>query len=233
MSTAPRPLRILRTLRHHPIRCQRIYRQIAAELGPKTRDGIRARARSVQEHGYERYLDTPYYLRLNIARALALGLDDGKPRRVLDIGCGAGFFLLVCRHLGHSVQGLDLDSIAVFNESIEHFGIDRVTHEILPFEPLPAFEGRPFDLITAFAAKFERYDTPPGVEIEIWGEPEWAYFLNEIRERLVPGGLFHLKLNVTADHFNRRPELRGAFESAKGFEARFHDAKRISLRRVA
>jgi len=228
-----RPFQILRTLRHRPLRCEQIYRQIAADIGPETRDLIRARARSVQEHGYERYLDTSYYLRLSVSRALALGLDDGTPRRVLDIGCGAGLFLLVCRHLGHSVQGLDLDWIAIFNESVERFGIPRVTHEIRPFEPLPTFDGAPFDLITAFAAKFERYDTPPGAAIEIWGEPEWAYFLNEIRQRLVPGGRFHVKLNVTADHFNRRPELRGAFENAEGFETTFHDAKRISFRRVA
>jgi len=183
MAAAPRPIRILRTLRHRPLRCERIYRQIAADISPKALDEIRARARSVQEHGYERYLD--------------------------------------------------LGWIAVFNESIECFGIERVTHEIQPFEPLPAFDGKPFDLITAFAAKFERYDSPVGTVSEIWGEPEWTYFLNEIRERLAPGGLFHVKLNVMADHFNRRPELRDAFENAKGLEASFLDAKRISFRRVA
>ena len=224
-------LRILRTLRRQPLRCERIYRQISAGIDASEIEALRARARATHEHEYEKYLDFPYYLRLNVSRALALGLDDGKPRRVLDIGCGAGHFLLTCRHLGHSILGLDLDWIAVFNESVAYFEIPRVTHEIRPFEPLPGF-AEPFDLITAFAAKFERYDSASGTADKIWGSPEWAFFLKEVRERLAPGGIFHMKLNVTADHFNRKPELRELFEHADGYETQIHDEKRLSLRRI-
>ena len=38
-------------------------------------------------------------------RVIELGLDKSAPSSVLDLGCGAGYFLHCCKFLGHNVHG--------------------------------------------------------------------------------------------------------------------------------
>jgi SAM-dependent methyltransferase len=54
-----------------------------------------------------KYLNLDTWLRRAIRNYLELDLfsDDGGRRRVLDLGCGMGYFLEVCRHRGHDVVG--------------------------------------------------------------------------------------------------------------------------------
>src|SRR5215469_13999237 len=55
---------------------------------------------------WPKYVDADRWLRLNIRRAQELRLTARlAPLRILDLGSGAGYFLLVARYLGHSGIG--------------------------------------------------------------------------------------------------------------------------------
>ena len=77
------------------------------------------RAREIQQRyanstaGYAKYADIEPWLRLNRERVQDLNLHRSEPKRVLDLGCGGGFFLFILRNLGHSGIGLDIDRDAL------------------------------------------------------------------------------------------------------------------------
>src|SRR5262245_9373748 len=65
-----------------------------------------------------KYLDVRRSLRANLKRAQAVGLlrDCVPPgsRPVLDIGCGAGFFLFIARLHGYDALGLDVGDVPLY-----------------------------------------------------------------------------------------------------------------------
>jgi SAM-dependent methyltransferase len=136
-----------------------------------------------------KYLDLRPRVRLAVSRAVEHGLDRSPPRRILDLGCGTGYFLMVARQWGHDVLGLDIDHHEIFNEVTRMAGVPRVVHRIVPFEPLPDL-GESFDLITAYMVKFNHRSRD-----NHWGTAEWDYFLKDCRSRLRPGGTMLLRLN--------------------------------------
>src|SRR4051812_19476803 len=88
----------------YPVPLQPIYRRIdQSQLA-----AIQAEYAGSKEH-YAKYSDVRRWLRLNIIRAQDLKLHRSGPKSVLDLGCGGGFFLYVCQHLGHRCLGLDID----------------------------------------------------------------------------------------------------------------------------
>src|SRR6266508_3755142 len=68
-------------------------------LGPMLAQIDRDRAREIQQRstnsaaGYAKYANIEPWLRLNRERVQYLTLQRSAPRRVLDVGCGGGFFL--------------------------------------------------------------------------------------------------------------------------------------------
>ena len=62
---------------------------------------------------------------------LEAGLYDGthKPLRILDLGCGLGYFVRYFRILGHDTTGLDLPG-PIHGAAAEIMGNDFVEHEI-------------------------------------------------------------------------------------------------------
>jgi len=238
-------VRLLRTIARYPRRSEALYRCILPEIGEEslataTRrivDALGERTRSNAETAnlapeqrlpYTKYLDVSYYLRRNVVRALDLGLDRMPAQRVLDLGCGAGFFLAACRHLGHEVQGLDLGGIPVFDEMIRLLAIPRIEHEIRPRVPLPRLDGEPFDLVTAFAVRFDRLRSG-----RRWSPSDCEAFLADVRSRLALGGRFVCKWNRASRRLMRQEPLRGLFTRCAGFDTRFLDEKRVSFRRVS
>lgn len=150
--------------------------------------------RSLQEeHGvaerHRKYLRIEQRMHRAARQATKLGLSESRQMRILDLGCGTGYFLAVARHLGHEVIGLDLADSAVFNDFITLLKIPRVEHNITPFTPMPQF-GMQFDLITAHLVRFNWIDRGQG-----WTFKEWRYFLDDCRSRLAPSGRIRLVLN--------------------------------------
>ncbi len=80
----------------------------------------RERAREIQQRyanstaGYAKYANIEPWLRLNRERVQDLKLHRSASKRVLDLGCGGGFFLFILKNLGHSVLGLDVERVAAF-----------------------------------------------------------------------------------------------------------------------
>jgi SAM-dependent methyltransferase len=169
----------------------------------------------------KKYLDLENWMRTNVKRVRDLRLKKAPPRlRILDIGCGSGYFLHIAKCLGHDVLGLDIDSEPIFRETISLLGLRRVLHRIEPFQTLPD-TGAPFDLITAHMTCFNRRED--GTQ---WGIKEWEYFLQDTASRLTPTGRLQFDLNALLDGRHMEPELRQYF-LARG--ARI-DRRRIYLK---
>ena len=79
-------------------------------------------------------------MRINLQRVRDLGLDYAPPSRILDIGCGTGYFLYISKLLGHDVLGLDVDDFPMFRELTELLRVQRTIGRIEAFQPLPNFD---------------------------------------------------------------------------------------------
>ena len=180
------------------------------ELDHGKLDAIRTR-HSIPNPGIriEKYLEMEKWLATNIRRVLNIGLDFQPPRRVLDLGSGAGYFLHICNRLGHDVLGLDMHdrNAAWYGEMLEIFGVRRVMWRIDPFVPLPDL-GAPFDYVCSFMVCFNRHICP-----DIWKVEEWRFFLDDLKTRLKPGAIVWFELNPTPDGTHYTPELKAFFES--------------------
>jgi SAM-dependent methyltransferase len=144
---------------------------------------------------WPKYLDADRWLRLNIRRAQELRLTARpRPLRILDLGSGAGWFLLVARHLGHSGVGLDIPDPPMYGELFELFGLKRMVWEIKAYEPLPDL-GERFDMVTAFSICFNGHKRS-----DLWTSKEWTFFLDDLQKRFLrPGGEIFLGMNPEED----------------------------------
>ncbi len=153
-----------------------------------------------------KYLELEEWMRVNLQRVRELELDYAAPGDILDLGCGAGYFLYLCKKLGHRVVGLDVDDLAMFRELTNLLGIPRLIARIEPFQPLPYY-GKQFDLITAHLICFNGHKSK-----HLWEVPEWEYFLSDLASHLKPNGRVWLELNreFNGDYYS--PALRSFFE---------------------
>lgn len=136
-------------------------------------------------------------LRTAVLRAMRLGLGDTRGLRILDIGCGAGFFIAVANHFQHDCVGTDIPTeklpAAVANtydtclRALRCYD-RRSALTVQPYVPLPLVES--FDLITAGLICFNEY--PSGAT---WSRPEWEFFLADATRHLRPGGRLYLEFN--------------------------------------
>ena len=89
----------------HPVDCRRMLRALD---GTRLAE-LRARYLDAKDGGgvgnSAKFVDADYWLKVNVERAQDLQLDRSKPLRILDLGCGAGWFLYVCERLGHEAVG--------------------------------------------------------------------------------------------------------------------------------
>lgn len=185
---------------NNPLRCvsERFRKASPAELRfyfrhyPIARLRAAASARRINRHRLEaerrrldveapdrawlKYLDPIPHLTLAWLHVFELGLHKGPPRRVLDIGTGAGYFPLVLEELRHTAIASDLDCFPVFNAIIDVLRIRRIPWEVKPFQPAPSF-GAPVDVVTAFAMDF---DLSGCAGEDRWGRPQWEFFLRDL-----------------------------------------------------
>jgi SAM-dependent methyltransferase len=161
------------------------------QLELKGFDQVRSKYENPDDQkGWPKYVDAPHRLELAIKQARSLQLDRRKPLRVLDIGSGAGYFLFVCKHLGHSVMGLDLDWPPMYAEMFEMMEMPRRVWRIEPFQPLPDLGGR-FDFLTGFAVCFNSHGSD-----HVWGIKEWDFFLDDIETNVLSmSGEIYFELN--------------------------------------
>src|SRR6476469_4677980 len=179
-SAKKRTLRLLRANRF-PLETKRVIETI----DPVEFEQIRQRY-AVTDPGadWPKYLDLDRWIGVNIRRIRQLELDVARPKRILDLGCGAGYFLYIAQLLG----------------------VRRVVQQIQAFHLLPNF-GQKFDVITAFMICFNNHKMP-----ELWGVPEWEFFLNDLAKHLTRRGRVWLELNQEYDGTFYTLELKEFFE---------------------
>jgi SAM-dependent methyltransferase len=195
-------LRSLRTNRF-PLETKRVIETI----DPVAFEQIRQRyAINKPTDDWRKYLNLDRWIAINIRRVRDIELDLARRKRILDIGCGAGYFLYIAQLLGHRGVGLDLDRIPMFAEITSLLGVRRVIQRIQAFRPLPDLGGK-FDLITAFMICFNSHRRP-----NLWGVAEWNFFLDDIAKHLAPRGRVWLELNRESDGTLYTPELKEFFQ---------------------
>jgi len=182
-----------------------LSKRLVADIEQLGFERVRQQHSAFQDNS-RKYLQLQEYFPEAVRLAGRLGLLDSKPLRVLDIGCGSGYFLYVAKRSGHDVIGLDLPDNPLYNDSVQLLGIPRVANRVEKFQPLPDF-GKPFDLITAFSVCFDLHSTE-----NVWGPDEWKFFLNDCRSRLNPNGRVFLNFNpATTRDFRFVPDKVAAF----------------------
>lgn len=151
-----------------------------------------------------KYANRRYWLLLNIERAVQLQLHRSSPLRILDIGCGPGYFLAVTRALGHQFNGIDAPESyltpverRVYSELLDALNCRQHVSPVLieRFAPLPLGDAR-YDLITAFWICFNRHCQP-----DTWGVDEWRFFIDDAARHLNANGRILLELNEDRERF--------------------------------
>jgi SAM-dependent methyltransferase len=143
-----------------------------------------------------KYLDYKRWIKINLERAFNLGIPYSKNLNILDIGSGTGYFAYICKHYGHNVRVLDVETYGLYNEFIAFFNIKKTTHKIIAYQKLPELDIK-FDLITGFLVCFNMHNTS-----DLWGIYEWDYLLKDLRKnQLKQCGKIYFELNKE-DKFN-------------------------------
>ena len=195
-------LRIFRPNRF-PLETKRVIETI----DPAAFEQIRRRY-AVEDPGehWPKYLDLDRWIIINIRRIREIELDLARRKHILDLGCGAGYFLYIAQLLGHSGIGLDVDFVPMFSDVTRLLGVRRVIQRIRAFDPLPEL-GAKFDLVTAFMICFNNHK-----QANLWGVAEWEFFLDDLARHLTPRGRVWLELNCEYDGTFYTPELKAFFQ---------------------
>jgi SAM-dependent methyltransferase len=180
-----------------PIEVERVRESILRQMDPAYvrqlwgRSGEAAGTSGISREEFNKRL------RIAILRAVRLGLHREPKLSVLDIGCGAGFFVAVAQHFHHDCVGGDLPAEmlspamkATYQLGMQALGCNeqRRVLAVKPYEPLAV--GRKFDLITAGLICFNEY--PSGAT---WSRPEWEFFLTDVARYCHTGGRLYLEFN--------------------------------------
>jgi SAM-dependent methyltransferase len=200
-------------------RIESLYREVAATLDWEALRAVRDRLiDTAPQAGPGKFLNYEKWLREACRRFLVYDFDRLAPgSRVLDLGCGGGFFLVVCRHAGFATVGLDLDEDPVFNSLIAVFGLERIACAIEPGRKLPDLGG-PFDAVAAFMTCFNKL--PDGSP---WNREPWQFLLEDLRTHVVDGGRVVIKFNVSSQTGEYYPREVGAMmRSLPGYSASFY-----------
>jgi len=195
----------------HPVSARRILGTIDRTELQKLREQYPYRPNARRINAYD---DAAYWIGVNVKRAQDLWLDCSSPLQILDLGCGPGYFLYLCRLFGHDAVGFDPADDPFFTGTTEFFKVRRVIGRIEPQTPLPDL-GKRFDLVTGHRVCFHRVArTQKGDWLE-WTLGDWEFFINDIRTRfLKPNGRLLLEFNRRQDGSSFfTAELRAFFDS--------------------
>jgi SAM-dependent methyltransferase len=151
-----------------------------------------------------KYANHRFWIPFNACRIGYLSLHKSRPLRILDIGCGPGYFLAASRVCGHECYGIDAPAGVltqteqrVYGELLAALGCNGDVSPLLIERYVPmSLPQTGYDLISAFWICFNRHRQP-----DEWGVEEWRFFLDDALGHLRPGGTLHLELNANPDRY--------------------------------
>ena len=166
--------------------------KLISELGEKNIRAIGKQEFDNYEGGEE--LKSNRYFKSNLIRwiqeklsvALWLGLDTAPKKRILDLGTGAGWFVYVCRKLGHECYGTDILNRPEYDAGYKFLDIDILGELTYPMQKMN-LDGK-FDYITTMRSFL-------GQRPQAWSKDEWKFFLEDMREHLNDNGVLYLACN--------------------------------------
>jgi len=180
----------------HPVSARRILATIDRAELEKIRERYPYRPNARRINAYE---DAAYWIGINVKHVQDLWLDRTPPLQILDLGCGAGYFLYLCRLFGHEGLGLDTDEDPFFRGTTKLLGVRRVIARITPQTRLPDL-GKKFDLVSGHRVCFHRIARDKKGAWKEWSPADWEFFINDIRARfLKPNGRLLLEFNPRRD----------------------------------
>jgi len=193
----------------HPVNSDRILATIDRAEFSKLRERYPYKETSPRINRFE---DADYWVGINVERAQDLWLDRTRPLRILDLGCGAGYFLYVCQFFGHETLGLDTDNEPLYRATTQLLNVERFIARIEPNVPLPDL-GKRFDLVTAHRVCFHRMRRSAHGQPREWTFDQWKFFIDDVRTNLLlPRGRLLLDFNPRPDGSSFfTPELRTFF----------------------
>jgi SAM-dependent methyltransferase len=186
---------------------------LLAQIDPRELSDFARTYDDGKQSKWTKYLDVRKWLARSNEQVRMLGLVLNPPRDVLDLGCGCGYFLFVVKQLGARVLGLDLEGDPIFDRMIRLLEIERIGCAVTRQVPLPDFDGRRFDLITAWMICFNNHDQPDA----IWGPDDWDFLLDDLATRLTTNGRIALGLNAQYDGKFYSEQVRKLFETRSDF----------------
>lgn len=180
----------------HPVSVRRLVDRLDGSAWARLRERYPHRPGQPK---INRFSDAPSWIKINVERAQDLWLDRSPPLRVLDLGCGPGYFLYVCQCLGHEGLGVDIDEQPLFRDTTGLLGVRRLIWRIEPQVLLPDL-GEKFDLVTGHRVCFQKTIRSETGEWEEWQPRDWEFFLHDVRTRLLqPEGRLLLDFNPRPD----------------------------------
>ena len=180
----------------HPVSSRRILATIDRAELERLREYSPYRPNARRINAYE---DAAYWIGVNVKHIQDLWLDRSPPLQILDLGCGAGYFLYLCQLFGHEGVGLDTDDEPFFRGTTKLLGVRRVIARINLQTPLPDL-GKKFDLVTGHRVCFHRIARDENGTWKEWTPADWEFFINDIRTRfLKPNGRLLLEFNPRPD----------------------------------
>ena len=195
----------------HPVSARRILATIDQAELERMRRYYPYRPNARRINAYE---DAAYWIGVNVKHLQDLWLDRAPPLQILDLGCGAGYFLYLCRLFGHEGLGIDTGEDPFFGGTTQFLGVHRVIARITAQTPLPDL-GKRFDLVTGHRVCFHWITRDENGVWKEWTPADWEFFINDIRTRfLKPHGRLLLDMNPRPDGSSFfTDELRAFFES--------------------
>ncbi len=148
--------------------------------------------RANPDHYMQKFcIDPQHWMREAGRLARTIPGRESRCLRILDIGCGFGYFLDACRDLGHDVIGVDMPD-SVIEQAAGILDIPFRPLAIKACNPLPD-DLTGFDLVTTFGVMFRHGCVH--ASHDYWGWPEYAFLARDICNRLNPTGRWGIRPN--------------------------------------
>lgn len=157
--------------------------------------------------------------------ANVLKLDKCRNKTVLDIGCGAGWFLYVCKLLGHKSIGIDKIDYSdsghhsACTQAYKMFGYAVYDRLVYPLKPIN-LDNNKFDIIVSNRSFFPTRPT-------VWKKEEWQFLFKDIKDNLIKSNDIQIFFSLNSGekrqpYVNMLPNKRSKWGPTE-LEAYFHN----------